>query len=163
MAANEMAGFKIKFLYFPPSLTLSLSLSHTHTHTHKVFSFSVFLSLWFFLCVLPFFPNDCRSSMKSISHLGTGWHWHVGRAIWRIMTKLYCTISPEWQSSLSSQLPYLLDVFMNSDWGVFQRLILFFALLFSLSENQCVYPGYWPWPMILCVPQRFHFHCKTVT
>lgn len=83
--------------------------SHLSVAFSLRFSPSVSLS-----CFLPFFPDDSHPSMKSISHLGTGWHWHAGRAIWRLMAKLYYTSAPEWQSAVSSQLPYLSDVFMNS-------------------------------------------------
>lgn len=102
-ALNEMAGFKIECLYF---LSISLLLFF------QFFSLSLFLSLAF-----PFFfPDDSHWSMKSISHLGTGWHWHAGCAIWRLMAKLYYTIAPEWQSAVSSQLLYLLDVYIWTPW-----------------------------------------------
>ncbi len=126
MVVNAEAGFKIEFLYSLPSLCC-LFLS--------VFPPSPSVS---FSCSLSFFPDDSHPSMKSISHLGTGWHWHAGRAIWRLMAKLYYAIAPEWQSAVSSQLPYLSDVFMNSVTGACFN-IWFRSLLGEFSsDNQRV-------------------------
>ncbi len=63
---------------------------HTHSQSHLFIHFlSPSVS---FSCSLPLCPDDSHPSMKSISHLGTGWHWHAGHAIWRLMAKLYYAI-----------------------------------------------------------------------
>lgn len=129
-------------------------------------TFSLHHSLFLSLAFHPFFffPDDSHSSVKSISHLGTGWHWHAGRAMWRLMAKLYYTIAPGWQSTATSQLPYLPGVFMNPATGVcvptfdfalcrgmFFRGLSAFTQVIDLDQ------------MVLCGPLFNHFHSETMT
>lgn len=103
-----------------------------------------------FSCFLPFFPDDSHPSMKSISHLGTGWHWHAACAIWRLMAKLYYTIA-----TIRCQQPIALSVrCVYEPWGVFQHLISFFAEQFLLRQSVCVYPGFIDLDQLCCVCAR---------
>lgn len=89
-------------------------------------SISVAFFLWFsdsssvsLFCFLhPFFPDDSRPSMKSISHLGAGWHWQAACAIWRLMAKPYYANTPRWKFTACSQYLYPSLVFMNFEIGV---------------------------------------------
>lgn len=147
MPANADSGFSIEFLHSLPSLCCFFS--------------PFFSPLFFPSCFLPVFPDDRHPSMKSISHLGAGWHWHAGCAIWRLMAKLYYTIA-----TIRSQRPIASSVsrvYELCDWDVFQHLILFFLDFFPPRQSVRVPRFYWPWPMILCVSRSLRFHCKTTT
>lgn len=69
--------------------------------------------LFLFLAPSLLSPDDSHPSMKSIFHLVTGRHWHAAHAIWWLMAKLYDPVATEWQSTVTGQLLYLSDVFVN--------------------------------------------------
>lgn len=63
-------------IYFP-----DLNERECSSRTFSCLFLSVFYPFIFFSCLLMTFSL----TRKSIAHLGTGWHWHVGSAIWRLM------------------------------------------------------------------------------
>lgn len=83
--------------------------------------------------------------MKSISHLGTGWHWHSWHATWWLMAKLYDPIAAEWQSAVRGQLSFTLQcVYELCGRRMFPNLISLFCQITNRMHSGFVYLDRWP-------------------